>query len=467
MIKFSPFKPINCYWDSGVIPWSCPRAAYFLGTSPYIVRRIELRIWKKLRNQSKEKFIIDDLLSALRDYCKAIKKLKSDAVPYPSELTKMAATIYNNWWNWFDDRKYGGPLLPTFAPPDLGSGWDERDPFVVETARALPTDHILYTLLGFGRVVSATIHLGYDFDQQPVDISIERDIGALERISRQGERVRAGILAHLPEVQRLIVYVRRLNEIGPMAFTRYVLGRFQNWHDFDWHQVFKYCVMEKNTHIGSPLFAPRGLSSSKCLLSTLDHLVNERLACLPDEPTPCNILLPHPSTTQWSFDIQGPENGTVRYFELGPSAHNRQAAPAASPTGALPPIDARTEDDARSKEVTSDAPAKDGAVADHDHTPTAPTSPRRRRMTRREANDRAMELATRMKEDFFRLSSREQARQIGCSYGTWMNTPLYKKMKEMGLLQENGNTSRSPRASSFTSTLEAVKGQGRRDEVLN
>ncbi len=92
------------------------------------------------------------------------------------------------------------------------------------------------------------------------------------------------------------------------------------------------------------------------------------------------------------------------------------------------------------------------------------------RMTVEEANKKAMELARRMKGEFFLLSTRKQATRIGCSFETWTKTPLYPKAQKqrLRLAGRIGNrpSQPSPAPVSFTNDLEAVKGEGTRDEVL-
>ncbi len=86
------------------------------------------------------------------------------------------------------------------------------------------------------------------------------------------------------------------------------------------------------------------------------------------------------------------------------------------------------------------------------------------RMTVEQANKRAMQLAKQMKEGFFSLSEREQARRIGCSWVTWGKTEFYAQAQKRRARQP-----RSPerKATSFTSHVEAVTGEGDRNEVLN
>jgi hypothetical protein len=52
----------------------------------------------------------------------------------------------------------------------------------------------------------------------------------------------------------------------------------------------------------------------------------------------------------------------------------------------------------------------------------------RQRMTVAEANAKAGELLKRDHKKFVGLSRREQARQIGCSFGTWASTSLFRKL---------------------------------------
>jgi hypothetical protein len=83
-------------------------------------------------------------------------------------------------------------------------------------------------------------------------------------------------------------------------------------------------------------------------------------------------------------------------------------------------------------------------------------------MTVEAANAKAMELAKRMKQDFFLLSIRRQAERIGCAFETWKKTPFYKQaqQKRAQAAQRAGGTKRpsSPATISLTPQLESVVG---------
>jgi hypothetical protein len=93
------------------------------------------------------------------------------------------------------------------------------------------------------------------------------------------------------------------------------------------------------------------------------------------------------------------------------------------------------------------------------------------RMTVAEANGRAMQIARRMGDEFFLLSERKQAKQIGCSWTTWSRTDFYRgaKNKKVSLAKQivKGHTPSSPPVVRLTDSLQAVTGEGNRDEVLN
>jgi hypothetical protein len=90
------------------------------------------------------------------------------------------------------------------------------------------------------------------------------------------------------------------------------------------------------------------------------------------------------------------------------------------------------------------------------------------RMTVEQANRKAMLVARRMKKAFFLLSAREQARQIGCHWQTWTKTTFYAKAQvgKARLTQPPRKDIGSPPVASLTGGLEAVAGEGDRDEVL-
>jgi hypothetical protein len=86
------------------------------------------------------------------------------------------------------------------------------------------------------------------------------------------------------------------------------------------------------------------------------------------------------------------------------------------------------------------------------------------RMTVEQANERASKLAKRMKNGFFAMSKREQAKQIGCHLKTWKQTSLYKTAVEDGRIPPD--KPRGPKTVSLTSGLEDTTGEGEKDEVL-
>jgi hypothetical protein len=97
---------------------------------------------------------------------------------------------------------------------------------------------------------------------------------------------------------------------------------------------------------------------------------------------------------------------------------------------------------------------------------SAQPAKRKKRMTVKEANDRATKLAQKWRKAFFAMSERQQANEIGCSWSTWKKTDFYSKAQAKRPQAKRSNLS-SPKAISFTPALEAVEGEGSRDEVLN
>jgi hypothetical protein len=89
----------------------------------------------------------------------------------------------------------------------------------------------------------------------------------------------------------------------------------------------------------------------------------------------------------------------------------------------------------------------------------------RSRMKVGEANDKAMKLAGEMRDGFFALSGRQQAKMIGCSWATWTKTDFYVIAQDK---RPGGKRQRvtSPKTLSLTAEREAVTGEGGKDEVL-
>jgi hypothetical protein len=101
---------------------------------------------------------------------------------------------------------------------------------------------------------------------------------------------------------------------------------------------------------------------------------------------------------------------------------------------------------------------------------TGPAGGRKRRMTVEEANEKAMELAKRQKRAFLLLSEREQAKRIGCHWRTWRKTTFYRKARRLRARLVGQARQRevpgSPPVASLTTSVEAVTGEGDRNEVL-
>jgi hypothetical protein len=90
----------------------------------------------------------------------------------------------------------------------------------------------------------------------------------------------------------------------------------------------------------------------------------------------------------------------------------------------------------------------------------------RRRMTVDQANERAMTLA-RNETSFRRLSERNQAKRIGCSWVTWKKTPFFRKLKDRKNLGSQAAKTPCPqRPIAFTDKVEASTAVGEKDEVL-
>ncbi len=92
-------------------------------------------------------------------------------------------------------------------------------------------------------------------------------------------------------------------------------------------------------------------------------------------------------------------------------------------------------------------------------------SRKKKRMTVKEANEKAMKLARKMRKGFFALSERQQADEIGCSWATWNKTPFFAEAQRKRPPGKPKKPS-SPKTESLTTEREAVTGEGDRDEVL-
>jgi hypothetical protein len=94
-------------------------------------------------------------------------------------------------------------------------------------------------------------------------------------------------------------------------------------------------------------------------------------------------------------------------------------------------------------------------------------------MTVKEANRKGMELTNTLakRKKFFAKSETQQAKKIGCSWGTWSKTDCFKEAVNLGWLpkRKNGDMTtqnRQPSVVSLSPALEAKAGHGERDEVL-
>jgi hypothetical protein len=107
-----------------------------------------------------------------------------------------------------------------------------------------------------------------------------------------------------------------------------------------------------------------------------------------------------------------------------------------------------------------------GASAADGNTPQVPEGKKARRpMSVEEVNEKAMDLAKKMKDEFFLLSERKQAERIGCAWETWSKTEFYKKAKEkrakLVTRMAKGNTSGAAPAVSMTDKVEAAMAEGK------
>ncbi len=89
-----------------------------------------------------------------------------------------------------------------------------------------------------------------------------------------------------------------------------------------------------------------------------------------------------------------------------------------------------------------------------------------------EANAKAMELAKKLRKEFFLLSETRQAELIGTTWATWSKTKFYttakKRRQELTGEQSRSRESRgSMKTVPFTPQMQAVLGEGQPGEVLN
>jgi hypothetical protein len=94
----------------------------------------------------------------------------------------------------------------------------------------------------------------------------------------------------------------------------------------------------------------------------------------------------------------------------------------------------------------------------------------KRRMTVGDAEEAAPEVVKRIGKTFFSLPIRRQAKEIGCSYTTWVKTSFHRHAEKVRqesfpkTVREKGNG--PPRTVTLSSDLEEVTGKGERDEEL-
>lgn len=73
------------------------------------------------------------------------------------------------------------------------------------------------------------------------------------------------------------------------------------------------------------------------------------------------------------------------------------------------------------------------------------------------------------KEEFFKKSIREQAKKIGCAFGTWTETPFFQEAEKLGLVKRKKGNKRIgalPTPVSLTKGIEAVADKASRDMLL-
>jgi hypothetical protein len=98
----------------------------------------------------------------------------------------------------------------------------------------------------------------------------------------------------------------------------------------------------------------------------------------------------------------------------------------------------------------------------------APPERATRRMSVKDADNKARELAAASKSRFYGISDRKQARMIGCSFATWKKTPFYplatRNKRRPGINKSAGTA--APKVVSFTNKTQSQVGEGHRGEVL-
>jgi hypothetical protein len=100
--------------------------------------------------------------------------------------------------------------------------------------------------------------------------------------------------------------------------------------------------------------------------------------------------------------------------------------------------------------------------------PSATDQSPRQPMSKEAAGIRARKLADEMGQQFLCLSEAKQAKLIGCSWQTWSRTQFYRELyPEKAEGKTQGESAQSPRVVSLTKNVEAVRGEGGKDQVLS
>jgi hypothetical protein len=99
-----------------------------------------------------------------------------------------------------------------------------------------------------------------------------------------------------------------------------------------------------------------------------------------------------------------------------------------------------------------------------------PQTERRKRMSVLEAGAAGRRLVDREGKAFTSLSRRQQAKRVGCAYGTWQQTRICEEIhprKKPGGAGVSPPQGSGPHVVSLTDKIEATQGVGGRDHVLN
>jgi hypothetical protein len=362
------------------------------------------------------------------------------------------------------------PVLPPF--PEL-----TRNLFAIHYSQELPENSSAQT-----PPVSAIVI-------QHVLTQNQRIYAAFNHAEERGWTAQADFLAHLPELERLLLE-------GFYAFVReHPSAIYLNWGMRHPHFGFEVLAQRARIHkITPPEIPPRQRFDLDAYLKRLfgdNYVGHPRFfkAMAANGHNSPELLDKDGAAAAWAagqhgrlqrslgckvdgiadmYDAVRQGSFKTRPEPSAPATTESGMTTAEYPSATAPPSrwqEARQTENPLPAPQAETPTAPDAPVTTDSRLPGGQAKPKKRRMTRAEADNKARMLAKKRKKRFLELPIREWAKAIGCSTGLVAKLPLWIETQARKQRQPRGQ-GKSPKTVSLTANLEAVTGHGDKDAAI-